>query len=1166
MKVRTFPEITDKFFQNDPFTINLKEGKLTSEILEKIYKESNAFKNKIENFEILKEKYEISFAKVNNSINIKFYHSEEKMFKLFEFLEEPKEVFLDINNVNLKKIKLFSLQSYSTIKNFFSTNEKYIYKEEKNTINLKEKDKIIPNDIINIYFNMNDDYKNYDKAIKLKNNIIFNPLFLSSNFYKIFPEIDKTEEFELIMNDERKILLRKLKLFIESDKKYYWFIGSDGIGKSISLLYFSSLKNFKVVYFNLKLYANVFKQDEFYPIFYNDIHKYFLKYINEQDDIKCINFNYSQNINNIEKNMSTNYDSNISLFWNYLYNFIEFNKGNKYLIILDQYKSDKYDPLFEGLNKIACLIRDHNETIKIVLSSSMNNTDSKDNFIKNLDNIYNIEDIPFLSDRIQDNELINQNIQINSNNEEDDYNINFEDDDDSDNKSDCSFCQKMILEEENKFEKNAKYIEKEKIIVKSNCMLDQIFSKTQRDYYCSLVTGKEIYKKLLKDEKEYSIAKNFNYSIKYITKYLCFKKKEKENNENNIKKIIDKFYHTESEKMKKKIGEFYYEISKKTKKSNSENPSEFELEFKNLCKLRSYIIEDYRLHLTNLSKELYYFPMKYLNITLFPISTNYFSLNQDLSDYRFNIQYNNNFTRIQINCIINEIYKKITDFSINSLGGSALGNFLEIKIDETFKNTNYKKFGNYIYNCRNLFSLVPSSKNSPKTIKKHRKNEKNLITQFYNEQYYNKIIDDIDDIMDKNHFLLDENLYYFSQISFTGRAFDMAVLKKENNNIFTLFLYQASKNKINELKSKKTYILEANNVVKYLKSIYNIEINRIYLTFILPHNSVTDKFQQKLLDNGLNYIFFDLSTHRFLDRLNKKEIPVLELEESLLDYNPKINYYDLQKLIFTKNIWDKSIKKFLNRKLRRHFSKEEEDDDIKDVINTKADKIDNKGPIKESLHKIYINNFFNSLNFKQIRLSISKELDIKIKKEIIGDEKTKLKFLNNFDIVNIKEVNNLFRNLVIFQKNKKIYFYYEHLHLYENDKFNLVSDAEKILNSKSENKKAKNKPKSRKEQNSKMNISKGNILKQKDNKKTNYYTNLKKNVKIIKDEDEDEEDEENEEEEDEAKNMNLKDIALNEIKEKIVKIELKDLYNDEYEGKCFCFLIMSNHYIESFFD
>ena len=197
--------------------------------------------------------------------------------------------------------------------------------------------------------------------------------------------------------------------------------------------------------------------------------------------------------------------------------------------------------------------------------------------------------------------------------------------------------------------------------------------------------------------------------------------------------------------------------------------------------MRSYIVEEYKLSLRDVIKELYHFPMKYLNITLFPLNTNSFSLNQDLSEYKFKLSYNNNFCRIQINCIINDTFKKISYFSLNYFESCALGNYLQIKVDETFRNGSFKKFGFYSYNCRYLFFLVHTNQNSLNIIKEQKINEKNLISQFLGEQYYNRIIDGIDEIKDKKHFILDKDLYYFFQISFTRRAFDMVVLKKEQD-------------------------------------------------------------------------------------------------------------------------------------------------------------------------------------------------------------------------------------------------------------------------------------------------------------------------------------------------------------------------------------------------
>ena len=46
----------------------------------------------------------------------------------------------------------------------------------------------------------------------------------------------------------------------------------------------------------------------------------------------------------------------------------------------------------------------------------------------------------------------------------------------------------------------------------------------------------------------------------------------------------------------------------------------------------------------------------------------------------------------------------------------------------------------------------------------------------------------------------------------------------------------------------------------------------------------------------------------------------------------------------------------------------------------------------------------------------------------------------------------------------------------------------------------------------------------------------------------------------------MKENILNDIKEKNIKIDIYDLNKEEYEGKCFCFLIMSENYVKKFFD
>ena len=77
-------------------------------------------------------------------------------------------------------------------------------------------------------------------------------------------------------------------------------------------------------------------------------------------------------------------------------------------------------------------------------------------------------------------------------------------------------------------------------------------------------------------------------------------------------------------------------------------------------------------------------------------------------------------------------------------------------------------------------------------------------------------------------------------------------------------------------------------------------------------------------------------------------------------------------------------------------------------------------------------------------------------------------------------------------------------------------------------------------------------------------TNRKKS-KSIKNKKKDEETDEIMSLNTEEKSKNLKEIVLNNIKEKVVKINISDLNKEIYECKGFCFLIMSDYYIKKFF-
>ena len=84
--------------------------------------------------------------------------------------------------------------------------------------------------------------------------------YLDINTNNLLPEkspslsINYCENFKLII-DSRMSLINKLKEFGQNKDKYILKIyGSDGIGKSVTFLYFMSIETeYKIIYFNLTI-------------------------------------------------------------------------------------------------------------------------------------------------------------------------------------------------------------------------------------------------------------------------------------------------------------------------------------------------------------------------------------------------------------------------------------------------------------------------------------------------------------------------------------------------------------------------------------------------------------------------------------------------------------------------------------------------------------------------------------------------------------------------------------------------------------------------------------------------------------------------------------------------------------------------------------------------
>ena len=989
-------------FRRHPFTIYSPKVNLTQDELYKIYKESNYLSQNLEKYMISNIEYKITFEGEDNDKTIKFYQKDNLVECQYDFLNKPYIIkFENINEFNQKSIYIFQKEGY-TILNRYIEDNKNIYEisnEENNKILLiKKKTLKISEEILkaseekNNKLNELEEFKEKTLKINLK--------YLSSNFDTIFSKYQRDKDFIFKLNKERIEFFNKINDFINSEKLFYYITGSDGIGKTLSLLYYSSLHINQFLYFNVKSYYNEENDDDkFRNLFYNDIQKLIL-FNYPKKNIDRINYEYRTYIESLEEEyLKYSNLKNIRKFFKYLLSFLKICPLDNFIIILDQYKGDLSDPDYIGLNSIVDFILNNKKIckIKLIIASSVDNTSNKYILLRNLSKTYLNLNINDLSKILLNESLDNINIYNNENITSKKKEIT-ENDDKLDNKNDCLFCENVFKKEKEK--RKQELLEKSNnniyISSESKCLIDKYYKYTTKDYYFALTDGKEIFQNIL-SKKELVMAEMFNFSLKYINKYLDLKNVTEKNSDDDStyeKRVIELFYKQISEKMKLKITNFYETLFKANNKDNQYS-NYIHMEFQSLCKLRNYIFYEKKFIMNDLAQQLILFPMKYLHIVINDYDKSFFPQNTMGLNYSFKLEYNNDFTRILINRIIKELYKNITNVSINSFRGSAEGSFLEIKIDELFRSNSSLVFDLSDLECRYLFSLVSKTDNSENTIKKHREEEVKLL--FFGQDNYSIIlIDDIDTDkikkLNNNHYILNKNYYYFSQISLTGKAFDMCIIVKEKDNQYKLYLFQVSKNKTDELLKKFFYLLQADRVAQNLENLYNINITGRHLIFILPKTNYDSKFQENLKNLDFCYIFFDIYTNEFynseFEKINNFDFPGSFLNiEMMTDYT-KINDNYI--------IWKNSMKSYINKKRN----------------NTK------------SFYDIYIEKFYNTNSNRLIKLDLKPINDL-ILETIIFDKNAILKFIGNCDINNREKVRNIHRMVFIFKNEDKIYIDYQ---------------------------------------------------------------------------------------------------------------------------------------------
>ena len=1007
------------FFNGVPFIFISPEVKLTPEIVYNIYEKSNFFSKSLENFRILEQEYKIIFEDEDeNNVNIYFYKNDMLVEIQMHIMKTPNIIYFEnLDEMKDKKVAyIFIDQAYSGLIYFLdSKNDKYEYTEDKinKTLLIKRKSNIIDEEIYKLCLEKNNNIKNLEefneKTIKI------NPKCLSSNFYTIFQAVKENKDFIFILNKERIEFFNKLNGFINSGKLFYYITGSDGIGKSLSLLYYSSLHKQKFLYFNMKLYQK-YEGDKvkFHKFFYNDLHKFFLyDYPKKNNLVINIEFDsYIKRFGEMVKSQSINDIKDIKTIYKYILGILNTSPGNAYTIILDQYKSDLSDPDYSGLNELVKFIITHKDRnkIKLIISSSVDNTSNKYVLLRNLSNIYLDLEPHNLSKLVLEESLDNINSSSGENTTSNSRIIT-EIEDVLENKNDCDFCEKVFKKER---ERRNKELQKENdnysYTLGSKCLIDNYLEYTTKDYFFALTNGKGIFENIM-SENELVMAEIFNYNLKYINKYLSLKSQTKktqgEKESSFEKRVINLLYEEVSDKMKKNITQFYESFYIENKnKIDKQYINSTHLQFQSLCKLRNYIFYDKKFIIKDLAQQLLIFPMKYLQIVVNDYDGFSFPQKGMQLDYSFKLEYSNNFVRIIINKMIEEVFKSITSVGINSLNGSAEGIFLEIKINELFRNTHSHPFNLEELECRYLFSLVSKTENSDVTIKKHREEEAKLY--FFGKNNYSSIlIDDIDvdeiKKTKKGHYKLNKKYYYFSQISLIGKAFDMCVIVYEEGNKYKLYLFQVSKSKLEELRTKIYYLIEADNVAKNLERLYNINITSRYLIFILPKINYNSQFLENLKKNNFCSIFFDIDTNEFYNDKEEK-INSFDFPGSVLDITLKKEDSDFNKINGNYLIWKYSLKEFINKKRNN----------------------------KQTFHNLYINKFYNTNNFKLMKLDITKINNLILKK--INAQNAILKFIGNCEVKNRNYIRNIQKMVFIFKKDETIYVDYGEIYKLITDK------------------------------------------------------------------------------------------------------------------------------------
>ena len=857
-----------------------------ADIIEKIYESldklkedenKNDLKNtsiKVCNHELLGE---ITYIICDKEIKISFSGNGNDYFIL-------KEKVLLMKEENDKKVlSILTKTDLETVLNKFEKKFDFIVNSQ-----ITDKSKILidlPTKIIlrkkleenGIKFKIFEDINNKQKMPNKEFISIETNILIPQNIYSL--EIYRERKIDIVIK-KRDELINEVKSFMDDEnEKIMKVFGVDGIGKSITCIYLTSLiNNFKTIYFNLKefynedSYKNCSKKND---IFKSQLINYYTNENNckdkkEADKINRNDFEtYLKSMQTFDESFMNKSDFN---FWKFLEKIIEeYSRSYRYkiLVIIDQYKfeNDNDQALFYLEQKI---INDIDmENVKLLVVLSLNDMGVKDDFIgvlKGCSKKLKKENIKIIEDSdVQDNIL-------------NDYEDIFKDFSDKQNylengEKDVKNFEKITIFSEIENKKENKPLFNESVILNK---VDNFRSNYKNNYD-------------LKIDSEYKIIYiNDLISIEPIEENKLIKEKLvdfKFRENKNINDAYNDFIKETYEKIKGKIKKFYNDFNKKF--DINLTGGEIALILLQLINLEESKIE---LDLNSLIYYLNKFPIKYLKIIDIKNDKNdrFLELNEKISDSKFRIEFAFPFIKFVISRIIFD-YGESRAIHYTDMSASGIGSILEkiirkaIIVDKIFGDINSR----YVWSLNKFLTpRIEKDTNKQKSDKEYELNIDffNFKEISYDDEKTNPLI---------NYY----QPYYIIPRNNINKILDSmllvpCMLSNEIQKLYYSISLQITTNK------KLKYILSeyhdaAISASNLAENIYNIKIVGKYFIFILLKEYDNQSTIDSLKLGKIPYIFFSSNDNAFLFDDGKKKIDYITqlLIDKFLIQNEDESFY-----------------------------------------------------------------------------------------------------------------------------------------------------------------------------------------------------------------------------------------------------------------------------------